>query len=389
MARRVLPRLLISCLALALLLFGSPSLLSATPQRVAPAACGASWRVFKPPPPPDGGAGIFFDVAGTSPHDVWAVGRWGGNLGVSHAFIEHWDGDAWTEFPADSADNVAYLHSVAAVSPTDAWAVGFDEDPVTGSFRSLIEHWDGTAWSRVTAPPAGSESELWGVAAVAGHAVAVGEKRVNGVYMNFAIRWTGSAWKKISTLTFGHYSSLQDVSMSSAHDVWAVGGDGTQVFVLHGDGRTWTNVPVPTPGIYVNVLYGVDAIAPDDVWAVGESENEDATRYSSSWHWDGTSWTVWSDTLSEAPASLEAVAHLAGDDAWMVGNEPWGRTPMLAKHWDGTSVSPTAVPPLRARSYGHLHGVAIIHGQVWVAGEILNRRTGQNERSLIARMCTA
>jgi hypothetical protein len=389
MARRVFPRLLISCLALVLLLFGSPSLLSAAPQRVAPAACSTSWRVFKPPPPADGGTGIFYDVAGTSAHDVWAVGRSGDNLGVSHGFIQHWDGNAWTAFPVDSADNVAYLHSVAVVSPTEAWAVGFDEDPADTSFRSLIEHWDGTAWSRIPAPPAGSESLLWGVAAVAGHAVAVGEKRVNGVRVNFAIRWTRSVWKKIDTPIFGGNSSLQDVSMTSAHNVWAVGGDGTQVFVLHGDGRTWTNVPVPTPGIYVNRLNGVDALAPDDVWAVGESENDDATRYSSSWHWDGTSWTVWSDTLSEAPANLESVAHLATDDVWMVGNEPSGFSPMLAKHWDGTSVSPTAVPPLRPRSYGHLHGVAVIHGQVWVAGEILNRRTNANERALIARICAA
>jgi len=39
------------------------------------------------------------------------------------------------------------LTGAAAVSPTDAWAVGS-----YGTFKTLILHWDGTAWAKVPSP---------------------------------------------------------------------------------------------------------------------------------------------------------------------------------------------------------------------------------------------
>jgi hypothetical protein len=43
---------------------------------------------------------------------------------------------------------------VAMVSACDAWAVGFASGG--GSDQTLIEHWDGSAWSVVPAPSPGT-----------------------------------------------------------------------------------------------------------------------------------------------------------------------------------------------------------------------------------------
>jgi len=63
----------------------------------------------------------------------------------------------------------AKLNAVGAVSATDVWAVGYGP-PLPGEprfvKRTLIEHWDGTAWSIVPSadpPVATPQAELFSV----------------------------------------------------------------------------------------------------------------------------------------------------------------------------------------------------------------------------------
>ncbi|HLJ81535.1 MAG TPA: hypothetical protein VKT52_08625, partial [Ktedonobacterales bacterium] len=70
----------------------------------------------------------------------------------------------------------ARLHSVAVVSATDVWAVGFGPQPGGPAYvkQTLIEHWNGTSWSIVPSPnppSAYSEVELDGVFALAANNV--------------------------------------------------------------------------------------------------------------------------------------------------------------------------------------------------------------------------
>src|SRR5262245_33815412 len=60
-----------------------------------------------------------------------------------------------------------YFEGVAAISATDAWAVGYDSSSTT--FGPLAEHWDGTSWTKSTlAIPSNSVGSeiLWSVSAV-------------------------------------------------------------------------------------------------------------------------------------------------------------------------------------------------------------------------------
>ena len=85
------------------------------------------------------------------------------------------------------------------------------------------------------------------------------------------------------------------MSAISASDAWAVGGyvTGSQspTLILHWDGTTWTQVPSPSPGGFLNELNGVHATSASDAWVVGISENKSGGSQTLIEHWDGTAWT--------------------------------------------------------------------------------------------------
>jgi hypothetical protein len=123
-----------------------------------------------------------------SPTDVWAVGAVFGADDHPRAAIAHWDGSSWQDVlsPGVTGPGVtmSQLGSVAAISPTDIWAVGESGDEGSLTFFTLTEHWDGTSWSIIPSPnPPGNRNELFGVTALSdGTVAAVGAQR--DVYPN-------------------------------------------------------------------------------------------------------------------------------------------------------------------------------------------------------------
>jgi hypothetical protein len=109
---------------------------------------GTAWASSSEP-------GFLEGVAATSPGNAWAVG--GSNWFDPNAtVIYHWDGGGWTRQSSPNPPTGGYFLGVAAASASDAWAVG-QTGPGPGegtgpSDRALIEHWDGTAWTRVPSP---------------------------------------------------------------------------------------------------------------------------------------------------------------------------------------------------------------------------------------------
>ena len=79
-------------------------------------------------------------VAATSVRNAWAVG------GGPRTVILHWNGTAWKRVPSPSL--AGSLSSVAAISGGDsarnAWVVGY----AGGGGQLLIAHWNGVPWMR-------------------------------------------------------------------------------------------------------------------------------------------------------------------------------------------------------------------------------------------------
>jgi hypothetical protein len=65
--------------------------------------------------------------------------------------------------------------------------------------------------------------------------------------------------------------STRESRPDAANDIWAVGYAGNSTFSAHYDGTSWHLVRTPNVGTGPNFLWGVAALAPTDVWAVGYS----------------------------------------------------------------------------------------------------------------------
>src|SRR5207247_9505179 len=113
----------------------------ASASRTAPFRCAPAWSfvpyVAGPGAPATSPLTV---VSGAGPGDVWGVGEIGGS-----AVVLHFDGSTWSAPPQPTL--LGSLHSVAAVSTTDAWAVGTLTN-AHGS-RTMVLHWAGSSWTRV------------------------------------------------------------------------------------------------------------------------------------------------------------------------------------------------------------------------------------------------
>src|SRR5258708_29793298 len=120
----------------------SGSLATAAPASSASACIGGS----------TGASAQLYGVAAISMTNAWAVGHTGN--GTAHTLIEQWNGISWCKVPSPSPGGTTQpsgLNSVAATSGTDAWAVG-SFFTATGGDQNPTLHLGGTAWRRAGRP---------------------------------------------------------------------------------------------------------------------------------------------------------------------------------------------------------------------------------------------
>jgi hypothetical protein len=174
-----------------------------------------------------------------------------------------------------------------------------------------------------------------------------------------------------------------DVAVVSPDDVWAVGASWTsqggpaaaQVLVEHYDGRRWTIVEAPNPGAAETRLEAVAASGPDDVWAVGSTVDGTIARAIAQ-HWDGSSWSlvpVPDATGGGSGSSLSAVEALAPDDVWAVGWSSTGTmanrpTPPVVLHFDGTTWRSHELPVPDDTFVAPFAVTAPAANDVWIVG---------------------
>jgi hypothetical protein len=336
----------------------------------------------------------FEAVAAVAENDIWAVGS---QPSVYTApLIEHWNGHQWqtSVVPNPGPVNVSILYGVAARTATDAWAVGYYYPCYPCSSESLLEHWDGTAWSVVPAPHAGTgHNVLYGVTLrTANDAWAVGVSYTATGTEMLILHWDGSAWTISPSPGLGTADSvLYDVAAVAADDAWAAGyipcsGCVAQTLLLHWDGTTWTVVPSPSPGTAHNELHGLEMISATDGWAVGVATYVNYTSEPLALHWDGSTWSVvLTPHTGTGGDSLADVAARAANDVWAVGNAVaaggYGQT--LTMHWDGSAW--TLVPGVNpSTSQNDFVRVAVTQDAAWAVG-FYRDSTSSTYRTLAAR----
>jgi len=329
-----------------------------------------------------GGSATSFTVSGglngvavTSASNAWAVG---GN-GKGRSLIAHWNGTAWQQVPSpDPSDTDNTFFGVAATSAGNAWAVGSFVTSVNLGGQPLIAHWNGSSWKHFSGPNLGDcfTCPLTGVAATSGsNAWAVGFiDNVKTSPQSLILHWNGTAWKQVPSpnpSTSGDF--LYGVAATSASNAWAVGSVGNNVLIAHWNGTAWKQVPTPN---LEGTLYGIAATSASDAWAVGSLPTGGTLTV----HWNGTAWKrVPSPGPSGSVIFFSGAAATSASDAWAAGTD--GSDTLIA-HWNGTDWKQVPSPNPSAPQHS-LNGVAAISTtNAWAAGDI-SAANGTNEKTLI------
>jgi hypothetical protein len=240
---------------------------------------GTQWSVVKSPSPASAGNELF-SVATVSATDVWTVGFILNNTAtgpVEQTLIEHWNGTQWSVVKSPNPSSQTNgLTGVTATSATNAWAVGFAVNS-SGIWQTLTEHWNGTQWRIVTSPSPGSQinylSSVATISTTSAWAVGYADNQT------LTEQWNGTQWSVVKSSGPGPVSnSLLGVVMVSATNVWSVGYYEDSNFVSHTltehwNGTQWSVVTSPSPGSSSTQLEGVAAISSSNVWAVGHADS--------------------------------------------------------------------------------------------------------------------
>ncbi|GIH06149.1 hypothetical protein Rhe02_42160 [Rhizocola hellebori] len=231
---------------------------------------------------------------------------------------------------------------------------------------------------------------------------------------------------------------LRDVGVISPNDVWVVGGlnrGGQHTLAAHWDGSGWTIVPTPDSSDHLTeyAVNALDAVASDDVWAVGGIQDQaNPAKVSPLFlHYDGVEWTDGPEPIGvhgeltdidmlsaddgwvvgvnedkplimrrtagawelvptpdiEGAISLESVFATSADDAWAVGfNQLATKRIALVLHWDGVRWSEVTVAGLPTGETGLVGVAAASATEVWAVG---SQCSGQLCRPMVLHLAGA
>ncbi|MBA2680749.1 MAG: hypothetical protein H0U76_20430, partial [Ktedonobacteraceae bacterium] len=217
------------------------------------------------------------------------------------------------------------LNAVTAISATDAWAVGTEDDTTIGT-QLLILHWDGKSWNFASAPHPTGTSTLMSVSALNNHMVFAVGVHTNGPVTSTALieQWNGTHWS-IDTTPQPPISGLNGVAIGSSSSALAVGrvrtNTGTdETLTEFFNGSFWHIVPSPNRGAFSTILSSVDFANTHEAWAVGKTTASNAQNNVLVLHWNGSGWNVVSAPNKGVASQFNAVAvdHMSGV-AWGVG----------------------------------------------------------------------
>jgi hypothetical protein len=271
-----------------------------------------------------------YAVSMPGPALAWAVGYYASGKFQQQTLIEHYNGTAWSVVPSPSPGALQnVLYSVAAITDNDAWAVGAQQDS-SGLWHTLTEHWNGSAWSVVNAVDAGSTgNQLYAVRALASNNVYTVGQQANSAFPNQALieHWDGSKWSVVTSPADPSASALPLGLTATSSTLSLVGQQETDsapytTYVASGAPSSLSIMTSPNNGTTENDLFAVANAADGSTWAVGwyidpTSGNHDPLVLQGV---SGTWGLVSSPAFgSGADSGLAAITSIPGGGLWAVG----------------------------------------------------------------------
>lgn len=348
---------------------------------MATAAAVSTWTIVSSPDANSANNNFLYSATCTPAGDCWAAGRFGNSGGYQQTIIEHNSGSGWALVSSPSStptqDNI--LDGITCIAVNDCWAVG-QYNP--GLILTLTEHYNGSTWSIVSSPNISSATQnvLTSVACVsANDCWAVGQWNSNGGNFQTLIEhYDGSAWSLVTSPNSngGDTDFLTGVACTSGGDCWAVGDyyDGTAFHTLieENSGSGWTIVSSPnTETTEDNLLTGVTCAGGADCWAVGDYYN--GNNYQTLiLRQSGSSWDMVAspNTNSSQSNLLNAVTCSSAGECVAVGEIVNGTYFTLIEQFTGGKWVVASSPNVTAAQANFLNGVACAGaGDCFAVGE--------------------
>jgi hypothetical protein len=302
-----------------------------------------------PTPHPSGGAVLLSTATVPGTADAWAGGESCTHAACPDAFLLRWQGTSWAQVHLPHVSGSSAIISVSASSATDAWAVGQVCQADTFSCAVLLLHWNGTTWSKVTAPLAGDlDPFVYSVADLSPTDAWVVGGTLSGA---LALHWNGKSWTSVPVPDNSFSEAFNEVAaIPGTTDVWVLGAASGESILLKWNGHSFSAFPPPHPSagpLADYQLTAVTASSATSAWTVGYSFSNSGTLRTVVLHLDEGTW-VPVTSPSPAPANeLFGVSASSASDAWAVGLEAslfQSASSGLALQWNGTAWTTLKVP---------------------------------------------
>jgi hypothetical protein len=162
---------------------------------------GSSWTVQTTPNPGSSDPVVLDSVSCQSTTSCFAVGQYN-QSGLDKTLVERWNGTAWSIMasPNPVSSNAVHLTGIACPGTGSCFATGFYNAGATTN--TLIEQMSGTTWTVVTSPnPGGStDAELNGLACpTLTDCFAIGKYTAGGVSLSLVEQLISGTWTIISS----------------------------------------------------------------------------------------------------------------------------------------------------------------------------------------------
>lgn len=179
------------------------------------------------------GSFTFTSVSTSSPTNAFAV---------STNSVYHWNGTAWTQFWAPSGGDIQ-LQGIAASSPTDCWATGFN----TNTYEPVAYHYNGKAWTEVAMAKSVPRGYVNGMSMSGNSAWIINSGTHAGHFILAAFHSSGGPFA-LESQPHGAYGVLVSISAESSTKALAAGyvnlDGGTYAFAESFNGHTWNALPL-------------------------------------------------------------------------------------------------------------------------------------------------
>jgi hypothetical protein len=275
---------------------------------------GAAWTITASPDLPASPGDELTGVSCLSEQFCMASGyAYNGSHDVT--LIEQWDGAAWSivSSPDTTASDPNLLRAISCTTTTSCVAVGTASSNST--FQTLIETWQGpgAGWTITPSPDssAGQANQLSGVScAGGGFCMAIGHYNVGNAPRSLAEVWNGGDWSMVPSPSSVGYQNpqLNGISCTSASFCVAVGTAGSVALLAQNltetwDGGSWSITPSPDTSLVDNYLQGVSCSTPSSCVAAGYRDGN-ASYALQALQWDGSAWTMGPTLDAPGPVAL-------------------------------------------------------------------------------------